>query len=117
MRSMKRFQVHVRTRLDTGEDGVKRSHVEMLSAFNESLVPLFESGACRMVETLDNVAYGTVFGIVDRKNAPSLAGVKFRDPEAGTILAADFKSRASEAGLEAAATAVSRSVYLAQVGR
>lgn len=90
MGSMKRFQVHVRTRLDAGEGGVQNSHVEKLSAFNESLTPLFESGACRTVETLNNVAYGTIFGIVDRKNAPSLAGVKFRDPEAGTILAADF---------------------------
>ncbi|MFB9714294.1 hypothetical protein [Arthrobacter methylotrophus] len=114
---MKRFQVHVRTRLDTGEGGVKNSHVEKLSAFNESLVPFFESGSCRMVESLDDVAYGTIFGIVDRKNAPALTGVKFRDSEAGTILVADFKQRASEAGLEAAASAVSRSVYLAQGGR
>lgn len=114
MAAMKRFQVHVRTRLDAGEGGVKKSHVEKLSAFNESLAPMFENGGCQMVETLDNVAYGTIFGIVDRKNAPALAAVKFRDPEAGAILAADCKERARTAGLEAAASAVSRSVYLAQ---
>lgn len=114
MAGMKRFQVHVRTRLDAGEGGVKRSHVETLSAFSESLAPMFENGGCQMVETLDNVAYGTIFGIVDRKSAPSLAAVKFRDPEAGTILAEDFKERARTAGLEASASAVSRSVYLAQ---
>lgn len=114
---MKRFQVHVRTRLDAGEGGVKRSHVETLSAFNESLVSLFESDACRMVETLDNVAYGTILGTVDRKNAPALAQVKFRDPEAGSILAADFKKRAREAGLEATASAVSKSVLRAQGAR
>ncbi|WP_142036678.1 hypothetical protein [Arthrobacter sp. SLBN-100] len=96
---------------------MKNSHIEALSAFNESLVPLFESDVCRMVETLDNIAYGTVFGTADRKNAPSLAGVKFRDPEAGAILAAGFTKRAREAGLEAASSAVSRSVYLAQGGR
>jgi hypothetical protein len=117
MAAMKRFQVHVRTRLDAGECGVKNSHVEKLSAFNESLTLLFENGGCRMVESVNNVAYGTIFGIVDRKNAPALAGVKFRDPEAAAILVADFKQRASEAGLEAAASAVSRSVYLAQGGR
>jgi hypothetical protein len=111
---MKRFQAHVRTRLDAGEGGVKNSHIEQLSAFNDALAPLFDNGGCRMVETLDNVAYGTIFGTVDRKNAPVLAGVKFRDPEAGAILAADFTARAREAGLEAAASAVSRSVYLAQ---
>lgn len=114
MGSMKRFQAHVRTRLDAGEGGVKKAHVEKLSAFNESLAPLFENGGCQMVEILNNVAYGTIFGTVDRKNAPALADVKFRDPEAGTILAADFKKRAQEAGLEASASAVSRSVYLAQ---
>jgi hypothetical protein len=114
MAAMKRFQVHVRTRLDAGEGGVKQSHVDALSAFSESLVPLFEAGVCRMVEQVDNVAYGTIFGIVDRKNAAALAGVKFRDPEAGAILAADFKARAREVGLEADAAAVSRSVYLAR---
>jgi hypothetical protein len=117
MTSMKRFQVHVRTRLDAGENGVKRTHVDTLVAFNESLAPLFESGACRMVEQVDNVAYGTIFGTVDRKNAPSLAGVKFRDPEAGAILATDFTKRAREAGLEASASAVSKSAIRAQAGR
>lgn len=114
---MKRFQVRVRTRLDAGKGGVQHSHIETLSAFNRSLVPLFESGGCRMVETVDNVAYGTIMGIVDRKNAPALAQVKFWDPEAGTILAADFTKRAREAGLEATASAVSRSVHLVQGGR
>jgi hypothetical protein len=114
--SMKRFQVHVRTRLDAGEGGVKQSHVEKLSEFNESLAPLFES-AWRAVSVRDNVAYGTIAGTVDRKNAPCLAGVKFRDPEAGAILAADFKERARETGLEADAAAVSMSVIRAQGAR
>lgn len=114
---MKRFQVHVRTRLDAGEDGVKQTHVDALSAFNESLAPLFESGGCRTVAIRDNVAYGTVVGTVERKNATSLAGVKFRDPEAGAILAADFEKRARDAGLEGAAAAVSKSVLRAQGGR
>jgi urease gamma subunit len=65
----------------------------------------------------NNVAYGTISGTVERKNAPALAGVKFRDPEAGAILAADFKERAREAGLEAEASAVSKSVIRAQGGR
>lgn len=111
------MEMGISTRLDAGEGGVKRAHVETLSAFNESLAPLFESDVCRMVETLDNVAYGTTFRTVDRKNAPSLAGVKFRDPEAGAILATDFKRRAREVGLEAASSAVSRSVIRAQGGR
>ncbi|MBG0738956.1 hypothetical protein IV500_05900 [Paeniglutamicibacter antarcticus] len=110
---MRRFQVHVRTRLDAGEPGVKRSHVEAVVAFNESLSPSFESDVCSLVETLDNVAYGTVFGTVDRKNAPSLAGIKFRDPEAAAILAAAFKKRAREAGLEAEVSTVSKSVIRA----
>lgn len=96
---------------------MQQSHIEILAAFNESLTPLFESDACRMVESLDNVAYGTIFGTVDRKNAPSLARVRFRDPEAGAILAADFKKRAHEAGLEAAASAVSKSVIRSRGGR
>ena len=116
MAAMKRFQVHIRTRLDAGEGGVKQSHVEKLGAFNDSLAPLFENGGVRTVSRRDNIAYGTVSGVVDRKNAPSLAEVKFRDPEAGTILAADLKKRAGEAGLEASASAISRSVYLAQGG-
>jgi hypothetical protein len=60
------MEMGISTRLDAGEGGVKRAHVETLSAFNESLAPLFESDVCRMVETLDNVAYGTTFRTVDR---------------------------------------------------
>jgi hypothetical protein len=114
MAAMRRFQVHVRARIDAGEGGVQQSHVDTLAAFTESLAPMFESDTCRMVETLNNVAYGTIFGTVDRKNAPALATVKFRDPEAGTILAADFTRRAKEAGLEATSSAVSKSVMRAE---
>lgn len=117
MASMKRFQVEVITRLDAGDDGVKQSHVDALAAFNESLVPFFESDVYRTVSTRYNVAFGAVFGTVERKNAPALTDVKFRDPEAATILAADFRKRAREAGLEAEVSAVSKSVIRAQGGR
>lgn len=96
---------------------MKQSHVDTLAAFNETLAPLFESGGCRTVSIRDSVAYGAIFGTVERKNAASLAGVKFRDPEAGAILAADFEKRARDAGLEGAAAAVSKSVLRAQGGR
>ena len=111
---MKRFQVHVTARIEAGEDGVQQSAVDTLAAFNESLASMFESDACRTVSIRDNTAYGSVVGTVERKNAPALAAVKVRDPEAGTILAADFIKRAKDAGLEAKASAVSKSVLRAE---
>lgn len=73
------------------------------------LAAKFESDVCLMVSSNGYSAFGTVRGTIDRKNAPCLAGLKFRDPEAGTILAADLVRRAKEEGLEAVATAESKS--------
>ncbi|WP_354214930.1 hypothetical protein [Arthrobacter sp. UYCo732] len=106
---MRRFDASVTTRIDAGESGVQQSHVDAANECNKVLAAMFESDVCLMVSSNGYSAFGTVHGTIDRKNAPCLAELKFRDPEAATVLAADLVRRAREAGLEAVASAESKS--------
>lgn len=107
---MRRFDASVTTRINAGEAGIQQSHVDAAKECNELLAVLFETDVCSMVSNNGSSVFGTVQGTIDRKSAPCLAELKFRDPEAGTVLAADLVRRAKEAGLEAVAAAESKSV-------